>query len=110
MRYAQIEWEFASGSSRNRSSKGSLKSRKAGNRATGSGSQASTANGFSVLRIGRFGISVEGTVEDFHRAFGVTVESGKALVSTVAPAAPGLSAIDLVEVASSPTTFATTNE
>lgn len=63
--------------------------------------------GFQVMRIGRFGVNIEGPESAFEKELGVHIRPEEALVAPAQPAEPELSKlIDLVEVASVPTSFA----
>jgi hypothetical protein len=63
--------------------------------------------GFDVLRVGRFGVSIEGADERFSDVFGVQVEPANGLVSKVNPKQRKLAdLVDLVEVAPEPKKFA----
>lgn len=62
--------------------------------------------GFGIVRIGRFGISIEGAPETFQSALGVEVRSGKALVAPVRPKSAELAnLVDLIEVTPEPSHF-----
>jgi len=62
--------------------------------------------GFGIVRIGRFGISIEGTPETFQSALGVEVRSGKPLVAPVHPKSTELAnLLDLIEVTPDPIHF-----
>jgi hypothetical protein len=56
--------------------------------------------GFDVLRVGRFGVSIEGSDERFAEVFGVQVPPSKSLVASVNPQQKELAdLVDLLEVA-----------
>jgi hypothetical protein len=62
--------------------------------------------GFVIQRLGRYGVSIVGKGEDFHRALGVKPEPGKALSGPVAPRDPELrELIDLIEVVPKPENY-----
>lgn len=59
--------------------------------------------GFTIQRLGRYGVSIVGKDEDFHRALGVRPEPGKALAAPVVPREAELrDLIDLIEVVPKP--------
>jgi hypothetical protein len=59
--------------------------------------------GFEVLRVGRFGVNVQGDEQAFQRELGVNVQGAESLVETPRPHHEELSKlIDLVEVAGKP--------
>ena len=61
------------------------------------------ASGFTVLRIGRFGVSVQGEQSTFARVLGVEAAPNRALNAKATAAEPALDdLIDGVEVASEP--------
>jgi hypothetical protein len=62
--------------------------------------------GFNVLRIGRFGVSIEGEPSTFRREFGIEVQDGSPLIERPSPRDAGLAKlIDLIEVTSTPVSF-----
>jgi hypothetical protein len=62
------------------------------------------ALGFRVLRVGRFGVSIEGEEETFARELGVRVRQGKGAADRASPTNADLAElIDIVEVAPPPT-------
>jgi hypothetical protein len=62
--------------------------------------------GFEVLRVGRFGVNVQGDEQSFQRELGVNVQGAENLVETPHPQHEELSKlIDLVEVAGKPESF-----
>lgn len=63
--------------------------------------------GFEVLRVGRFGVSIEGTADRFAEIFGVQIPSAKSFVSVVHPQLQELAdLVDLLEITSEPEKFA----
>ncbi len=60
-------------------------------------------SGFQILRIGRFGVSIQGEQSTFARELGVEASPDRALNAKAAPAQPALhNLIDGVEVAPKP--------
>jgi hypothetical protein len=63
-------------------------------------------SGFEVLRIGRFGVNIQGDEQAFQRELGVDVSKSKNLVEAPRPSHQELSKlIDLVEIAGPPSNF-----
>jgi hypothetical protein len=63
--------------------------------------------GFDVLRVGRFGVSIEGSDERFAEVFGVQIPSSKSVVASVHPKQKELAdLVDLLEVVPEPKQFA----
>jgi hypothetical protein len=63
-------------------------------------------SGFEVLRVGRFGVNVQGDEQAFKRELGVSVQGTKNLVEAPTPHHQELAQlIDLVEVADRPLNF-----
>jgi hypothetical protein len=59
--------------------------------------------GFDIVRIGRFGVSIKGEPTDFSRVLGVVAEPNTALAVQANPSQPALGdLIDRVEVAPAP--------
>jgi hypothetical protein len=64
-------------------------------------------SGFKVLRIGRFGVNIQGDEQAFQRALGVDISNAKGLVKAPRPPHQELSQlIDLVEITGPPLNFA----
>jgi hypothetical protein len=62
--------------------------------------------GFEVLRVGRFGLNIQGDEQAFQRELGVNVQGAGNLVETPHPQHEELSKlIDLVEIADKPQSF-----
>jgi hypothetical protein len=60
-------------------------------------------HGFTVQRLGRYGVSIVGKDEDFYRELGVRPAPGKALAAPVVPREAELrELIDLIEVVPKP--------
>lgn len=65
-----------------------------------------TESGFSVNRIGRFGISLSADDAVFKRELGVILEPGKPLVALIKPRrAPLARLVDLIEITGAPDYF-----
>ena len=63
-------------------------------------------SGFSIRRIGRFGVSASGDDEAFERELGITPQPGKPLVAEVTPRTPPLAKlVDLIEITGQPEYF-----
>lgn len=63
-------------------------------------------NGFDVLRVGRFGVSITGNTEDFARVLGVAPTPGVSMSAPANPNEPSLrELVKSVEVVSKPEMF-----
>jgi len=63
-------------------------------------------SGFEVLRIGRFGVNIQGDEQAFQRELGVDVSNAKSLVEAPKPSRQELSKlIDLVEITGKPLNY-----
>jgi hypothetical protein len=63
-------------------------------------------SGFRVLRVGRFGVSIEGDSGKFSRVLGVDVEPNRAVVAAVRPSDAKLkSLVDILEATPKPQTY-----
>jgi hypothetical protein len=62
-----------------------------------------TEFGFRVLKVGRFGVSIEGEAKEFSRILGVELEKDRPLVAEVHPQDPKLQTlVDMIEAAPKP--------
>jgi hypothetical protein len=63
-------------------------------------------SGFVVLRVGRFGVSIQGEDKDFEQELGVNIQGKEHVVEVPRPRSAELSRlIDLVEIAGPPLNF-----
>jgi hypothetical protein len=67
-----------------------------------------TDSGFVVLRVGRFGVNIQGDEQIFERELGVSLQGVQPMAEAPHPQSKELSKlIDLVEVAGTPLSFST---